>query len=45
MNKFISYRRVSTQSQGLSGLGLEGQKQSIDDYLTAVKGELIKDVV
>ena len=44
-NQFISYRRVSTQSQGLSGLGLEGQKQSIDDYLTSINGELIKDVV
>ena len=44
-NQFISYRRCSTRSQGQSGLGLDAQKKSIDDYLTAVDGELIKDVV
>lgn len=33
MKKYIAYYRVSTQRQGMSGLGLESQKNIIDDYL------------
>jgi len=36
MDRFIAYYRVSTQKQGNSGLGLDGQKNTILNYL---KGE------
>jgi DNA invertase Pin-like site-specific DNA recombinase len=31
--RFIAYYRVSTQSQGRSGLGLEAQRTAVQDYL------------
>jgi len=40
MEKYIAYLRVSTQRQGRSGLGLEGQQKMIADYLQAVGGKL-----
>jgi hypothetical protein len=30
--KWISYLRVSTERQGCSGLGLEGQRQAVTDF-------------
>jgi DNA invertase Pin-like site-specific DNA recombinase len=39
--KLIAYRRVSTQRQGASGLGLEAQDRAIDEYATRTKGELV----
>jgi DNA invertase Pin-like site-specific DNA recombinase len=33
MKKFISYFRVSTAKQGLSGLGLQAQKDSVTNYI------------
>src|SRR5579864_8943922 len=39
---FISYVRVSTKQQGVSGLGLEAQREAIDRYL-AGRGELIAE--
>ena len=41
--KFVSWRRVSTQRQGMSGLGLEAQKNIIDHFVNTEKGELIAD--
>ena len=32
--QYVAYLRVSTQKQGYSGLGLEGQKQIIQNYKT-----------
>jgi DNA invertase Pin-like site-specific DNA recombinase len=43
--KFISYLRVSTVKQGRSGLGLEAQRQSIDNYLNGGKWKLLKEYV
>lgn len=43
MKKFVSWRRVSTKRQGKSGLGLEAQKNIIDYFVKAEKGELIAD--
>lgn len=41
--KFISYRRVSTQEQGKSGLGLEAQAASIAHAVAARGGQLLAD--
>jgi DNA invertase Pin-like site-specific DNA recombinase len=36
--KFVSYYRVSTQKQGRSGLGLEGQKSAVESFLSQHNG-------
>lgn len=41
--KFIAYYRVSTKRQGLSGLGLDAQRESVAAYLTGVKGKLVAE--
>ena len=41
--KFVSWRRVSTQKQGTTGLGLQAQKDMIDYFVNAEGGELIAD--
>lgn len=43
MKKFVSWRRVSTQKQGRSGLGLESQKDIIDYFVEHDGGILIAD--
>lgn len=43
--KFIAYHRVSTQKQGLSGLGLEAQKNSVLNYLNGGNWELVQEFV
>lgn len=45
MNKAVSYSRVSTVSQGLSGLGLDGQKNAIDGYCAANNMEIVREFV
>lgn len=42
MQKFVSYIRVSTQKQGVSGLGLEAQRNAIANYVNS-EGEVIKE--
>jgi DNA invertase Pin-like site-specific DNA recombinase len=37
-SKFVTYYRVSTQKQGVSGLGLDAQKQQVSAYLAQVGG-------
>lgn len=41
--KYVSWRRVSTQKQGNSGLGLEAQKEIIRFFIERAEGEWIAD--
>jgi DNA invertase Pin-like site-specific DNA recombinase len=43
--KFISYLRVSTARQGSSGLGLEAQRKSVNNYLNGGHWQLIQEIV
>jgi DNA invertase Pin-like site-specific DNA recombinase len=45
VTKYVSYLRVSTQRQGVSGLGLEAQRHSVAEYVTGVNGKLIAEYV
>ena len=42
MKKFITYLRVSTQRQGESGLGMEAQDQTVQQYAKANHGEIVR---
>ena len=43
--RFISLLRVSTDKQGISGLGLEAQRDHVGRYLEGVGGQLIQEFV
>lgn len=43
--KFVAYYRVSTARQGRSGLGLEGQKQAVGEYLNGGRWKLVSEYV
>ena len=41
--RFVSYLRVSTDSQGRSGLGLEAQRQAVAAYVAQAGGETVAE--
>ena len=41
--EYIAYYRVSTKQQGLSGLGLESQRDSVKRYIDSVGGKLLNE--
>lgn len=43
--RYVAYYRVSTQKQGQSGLGPEGQKKAVADFLQQYGGDIISEFV
>src|SRR5271166_5152317 len=41
MTPFIVYRRVSTEKQGSSGLGMAGQDQAVVDFVKRNAGRIV----
>jgi DNA invertase Pin-like site-specific DNA recombinase len=41
--RFVSYLRVSTESQGRSGLGLDAQRQAVAAHVAVAGGELVAE--
>ena len=42
MKNYVAYYRVSTEEQGKSGLGLEAQRRSVEDFITS-NGKLVAE--
>jgi DNA invertase Pin-like site-specific DNA recombinase len=43
--RFVSYLRVSTAQQGVSGLGLEAQREAIDRHVRSAVGKLMAEYI
>lgn len=41
--KFVAYYRVSTNHQGIAGLGMAAQKNSVQNFLAGTAGELLAE--
>ena len=41
--QLVSYLRVSTDSQGRSGLGLDAQRQAVAAHVAAASGQLVAE--
>ena len=44
MSSFVAYYRVSTQKQGMSGLGLEAQQSTVKEYVCG-QGDIIAEFI
>jgi len=42
IDKYVGYYRVSTQKQGLSGLGLAAQQTTVTSYVATMHGKLVQ---
>lgn len=45
MQEFVTFFRVSTTKQGQSGLGLEAQRRSVQEYIDQLGGKIVKEYV
>lgn len=45
MRKLVEYRRVSTDKQGQSGLGLEAQRTAVESYAKSIGGAIVASFV
>ena len=43
--KFVSYYRVSTDKQGKSGLGLEAQKDAVEQRLNGGRWQIVGEFI
>jgi DNA invertase Pin-like site-specific DNA recombinase len=43
--KYVTYKRVSTTAQGISGLGLEAQAEAIRRFIDTNGGEIVADFI